>query len=30
MAEPFLKWPGGKRWLARQIDSLLPSAYGRY
>jgi DNA adenine methylase len=30
MAEPFLKWPGGKRWLARQIDNLLPSVYGRY
>jgi DNA adenine methylase len=30
MADPFLKWPGGKRWLARQIDSLLPSAYERY
>lgn len=30
MADPFLKWPGGKRWLARRIDSLLPSAYERH
>lgn len=30
MADPFLKWPGGKRWLARQIDTLLPSGYKRY
>jgi len=30
MAEPFLKWPGGKRWLVRQLDGLFPSAYERY
>jgi DNA adenine methylase len=30
MADPFLKWPGGKRWLARQIDGLMPSTYERY
>lgn len=30
MAEPFLKWPGGKRWLVRQLDDLFPSVYGRY
>jgi DNA adenine methylase len=30
VADPFLKWPGGKRWLARQIDGLVPSAYERY
>jgi DNA adenine methylase len=27
---PFLKWPGGKRWLIARYASLLPSAFGRY
>lgn len=30
MADPFLKWPGGKRWLTRQIDNLMPLTYERY
>jgi DNA adenine methylase len=30
MIEPFLKWPGGKRWLVRQYASLFPSQYRRY
>ena len=30
MADPFLKWPGGKRWLVRQLDGLFPSVYERY
>jgi DNA adenine methylase len=30
MREPFLKWPGGKRWLVHQYASLFPSKYGRY
>jgi DNA adenine methylase len=30
MLEPFLKWPGGKRWLVRQYGSLFPSQYRRY
>jgi DNA adenine methylase len=30
MLEPFLKWPGGKRWLVHQYASLFPSHYGRY
>lgn len=30
MIEPFLKWPGGKRWLtARHID-MFPKTYGKY
>lgn len=27
---PFLKWPGGKRWLARKLVTLLPDCRGRY
>ncbi|HKT11603.1 MAG TPA: Dam family site-specific DNA-(adenine-N6)-methyltransferase [Terriglobia bacterium] len=30
MLEPFLKWPGGKRWLTRQYASLFPTEYKRY
>src|SRR5204863_7382545 len=30
MLEPFLKWPGGKRWLVHQYASLFPSQYCRY
>jgi len=30
MCEPFLKWPGGKRWLVRQYPSLFPTQYCRY
>ncbi len=30
MREPFLKWPGGKRWLVHQYASLFPSRYCRY
>ena len=30
MTEPFLKWPGGKRWLVQQHPSLFPSRYERY
>jgi DNA adenine methylase len=30
MLEPFLKWPGGKRWLVHQYASLFPSQYRRY
>jgi len=30
MREPFLKWPGGKRWLVHQYASLFPSQYRRY
>src|SRR5437868_606257 len=30
-AEPFLKWPGGKRWAARQIAEVIrPWLRGRY
>jgi DNA adenine methylase len=28
--EPFLKWPGGKRWLVRKYSGLFPSSYRRY
>jgi DNA adenine methylase len=28
--KPFLKWAGGKRWLARTIESCLPPTYNRY
>ena len=28
--KPFLKWTGGKRWLAAEVDELLPEEYGRY
>jgi DNA adenine methylase len=30
MIEPFLKWPGGKRWLMNQHPNLLPVCYERY
>lgn len=30
MPEPFLKWPGGKRWLVHQYASLFPLQYRRY
>lgn len=30
MTEPFLKWPGGKRWLISQHAGLLPACYNRY
>jgi DNA adenine methylase len=30
MIEPFLKWPGGKRWLANQHASLFPRRFNRY
>ena len=30
MIEPFLKWPGGKRWLVIRHGSLFPKAYSRY
>jgi DNA adenine methylase len=30
MVEPFLKWPGGKRWLVQKYPHLLPSKLGRY
>jgi DNA adenine methylase len=30
MIEPFLKWPGGKRWLATRHQHLFPDTYGKY
>lgn len=30
MVDPFLKWPGGKRWFVSQYAHLLPSSYKRY
>jgi DNA adenine methylase len=30
MRDPFLKWPGGKRWLVHQYASLFPLQYRRY
>jgi DNA adenine methylase len=27
---PFLKWTGGKRWLASEIERILPKSYNRY
>ena len=27
---PFLKWPGGKRWLVHRHAALLPTHYNRY
>jgi len=30
MGEPFLKWPGGKRWLTRQLKALFPPTFERY
>lgn len=28
--EPFLKWPGGKRWFVKDHSSLLPTTFNRY
>ena len=28
--EPFLKWPGGKRWLVSQYGDLFPQGFRRY
>jgi len=28
--KPFLKWAGGKRWLASSYIHLFPESYGRY
>ncbi len=28
--EPFLKWPGGKRWFVRDHSNLLPTDFNRY
>lgn len=30
MIEPFLKWPGGKRWLVKQYADIFPVDYDRY
>jgi DNA adenine methylase len=30
MIEPFLKWPGGKRWLTSRHLALFPKTYGKY
>ncbi len=30
MIEPFLKWPGGKRWLVSRYSELFPQKYKRY
>ena len=30
MIEPFLKWPGGKRWLVKQCTDIFPTEYKRY
>ena len=30
MIEPFLKWPGGKRWLVSRHSELFPKKYERY
>jgi len=30
MPEPFLKWPGGKRWLVHQHANIFPPSYSRY
>ncbi len=30
MTEPFLKWPGGKRWLVQRYATLFPTTYRRY
>jgi DNA adenine methylase len=30
MIEPFLKWPGGKRWLTSRHLGMFPKAYGKY
>lgn len=30
MVEPFLKWPGGKRWLVSRYSDLFPNKYRKY
>ena len=30
MIEPFLKWPGGKRWLTVRHLDMFPKEYGKY
>lgn len=30
MIEPFLKWPGGKRWLTSRHIHMFPKTYGKY
>lgn len=30
MIEPFLKWPGGKRWLTKRHEDFFPKGYKRY
>jgi DNA adenine methylase len=30
MLEPFLKWPGGKRWFVRKCQHLFPARFNRY
>jgi DNA adenine methylase len=30
MIEPFLKWPGGKRWLTKSHSDMFPKTYGKY
>lgn len=30
MTEPFLKWPGGKRWLVKKHSLIFPTEYQRY
>jgi site-specific DNA-adenine methylase len=30
MIEPFLKWPGGKRWLTSSQMNLSPKTFGKY
>jgi DNA adenine methylase len=30
MIEPFLKWPGGKRWLTNRHLDMFPKTYGKY
>jgi DNA adenine methylase len=30
MIEPFLKWPGGKRWLTSRHLAMFPKTYGKY
>jgi DNA adenine methylase len=30
MSDPFLKWPGGKRWLVSRFRNIFPQSYRRY
>ena len=30
MIDPFLKWPGGKRWLVKKYGQIFPAEYERY